>query len=322
MCRKKKEILILGTLPPPVGGVTIHVQRLLGLLEREKIPYSFCPIRKTPFWSLLRQIISHKVIHLHISHIPATFFLALICCVLQKKLIMTRHGDICRHRGFLYHIDLWSIRLASVPILLNQISFSIARKYNCNALLMSAFLPPATEEILSKQFNKMLLCIRKRYRYLFVTNAFNLSFDDDGKEIYGITELIEIFRDHPDLFLVAATCNEKYFQYLLKKGIFLPDNVLILQEPVSFWALLKLADGMIRHTTTDGDSLSVREALYLGKEVLVTDCVPRPAGAIVYHDRNELVRFLENFIPGRVVGKSAAEDGTKIITLYRRFLEL
>lgn len=37
----KQALLILGSLPPPIGGVTIHVKRLLEFLEKKSISYSF-----------------------------------------------------------------------------------------------------------------------------------------------------------------------------------------------------------------------------------------------------------------------------------------
>ena len=39
---------------------------------------------------------------------------------------------------------------------------------------------------------------------------------------------------------------------------------------------------MIRATSTDGDSLSVREALDSGVRVLATDCVDRPDGVTLF----------------------------------------
>jgi hypothetical protein len=44
----------------------------------------------------------------------------------------------------------------------------------------------------------------------------------------------------------------------------------------------------IRNTTTDGDSISIHEALYLGKQVWATDCVMRPDGVNVYSKLDEM----------------------------------
>ena len=51
---------------------------------------------------------------------------------------------------------------------------------------------------------------------------------------------------------------------------------------------------MIRGTFSDGDSLSVREALMLRKKVIATDCVDRPAGVTLfkYNDADTLFKAL------------------------------
>ena len=42
----------------------------------------------------------------------------------------------------------------------------------------------------------------------------------------------------------------------------------------------------IRPTNTDGDSISVREALYFDIPCISSDVVPRPPGTIVFKNRN------------------------------------
>ena len=41
------HVLILGSLPPPVGGVSIHVQRLVDALEKNAIPFSFLSLKSS-----------------------------------------------------------------------------------------------------------------------------------------------------------------------------------------------------------------------------------------------------------------------------------
>ena len=47
---------------------------------------------------------------------------------------------------------------------------------------------------------------------------------------------------------------------------------------IHFFEILKLSDCLIRNTTTDGDSISIKEAIYLNKKVIATNCVDRPEG--------------------------------------------
>lgn len=37
----KAQILIIGKIPPPIGGVTIHIQRLIQCLQNNDIEYQY-----------------------------------------------------------------------------------------------------------------------------------------------------------------------------------------------------------------------------------------------------------------------------------------
>ena len=70
-------LLIIGSLPETsgIGGVTIHVSRLLELLEERKIMYSFIDYRTASIFSILKSILRNKVIHLHATNSYFKFFL-------------------------------------------------------------------------------------------------------------------------------------------------------------------------------------------------------------------------------------------------------
>lgn len=40
-----EKIMLLGTLPPPIGGVTVHIRRLMGELKKEGVSFSFVDLR-------------------------------------------------------------------------------------------------------------------------------------------------------------------------------------------------------------------------------------------------------------------------------------
>ena len=46
------------------------------------------------------------------------------------------------------------------------------------------------------------------------------------------------------------------------------------------------SDLVVRPTNTDGDSLSIREAIFLGKPVITSDVVERPDGSILHRNRD------------------------------------
>ena len=61
-------------------------------------------------------------------------------------------------------------------------------------------------------------------------------------------------------------------------------NVLFISFAHNFVAILNYVDFFIRNTTTDGDSVSIHEALATDTKVYATNCVSRPDNVFVYDD--------------------------------------
>jgi glycosyltransferase involved in cell wall biosynthesis len=323
----KPLLLIIGKVPPPIGGVTIHVQRLYSKLKKISYPFVFFSLSIKNILIILRVILSVKIVHLHSSNPYIRFILALYCRLLSKKILITYHGNIGRFSIYKNQIDNLSIRLAFVPIALNQGSYMISRSINKNTRLISAFIPPDINELYdSVETEKKIYEFSKNYKLLFFTNAFNVSFDSRGKETYGISQLVNIFFQLPDKGLIFSDPSGNYKKYLETKFSSLPDNLLILNYNHDFITVIRHASVMIRATTTDGDSLSVREALFLGKRVIASDCVSRPNGVILYKTGNQddLMRIIKTVhldIDFTLSADSAIDSSLELISLYNEYLK-
>ena len=79
---------------------------------------------------------------------------------------------------------------------------------------------------------------------------------------------------------------------------------------------MKITDIFIRNTSKDGDSLSVKEALFLKKRVLCTDVVERPGGVQLfkYSDKKSFEACLKQNEPSNMPDVESGE--VKIIELY------
>lgn len=64
------------------------------------------------------------------------------------------------------------------------------------------------------------------------------------------------------------------------------DHVLLHTTPGPFVPVLAASDVFVRPSNTDGDAISVREALYLGVPTVASDAVARPAGAVLFPTRD------------------------------------
>ncbi|MFB5944269.1 hypothetical protein [Albibacterium profundi] len=314
-----KQLLIMGKLPPPIGGVTIHVSRLLIILRSQDVDCQFYKLTILTLLGLPMTLIGYKCIHIHSSNPFVRLYSAVICKITNTKSIITFHGNIGRYGpGFKNSIDKLTIWLASKPIVLNANSFNVAKKINANSELISAFIPPKVEsEILCEKIFQKIKLMKLNHNLLFSTNAYNMTFDSNGAETYGIVEIIEIFRMRPEYGLVVSDPSSAYSKYFAAKKNNIPSNILIISEEHSFYKVMELCDVTIRNTTTDGDSLSVKESLYLNKTTLATDVVKRPNGCVTYELGkldNVINRINENI---RTIIPEVENGADRLISLYK-----
>jgi glycosyltransferase involved in cell wall biosynthesis len=126
-----------------------------------------------------------------------------------------------------------------------------------------------------------------------------------GTSLYGWHVLLAAFRELPEecrLHLAFYNSyDEPYFQALLAL-ISGDPRILITRDlsPEEFASLLRESDVFIRPTETDGDSIAVRESLYLGLKVVASDAVSRPTGCVLFRTgdssdlANKLLQELKN----------------------------
>lgn len=281
----RNNLLVMGKIPPPIGGVTIHVKRLLDKLEVEnEINFSFKTLNNKSFLLIPLYIFNYRMIHLHTSSPFLRFYFAFFSNFSASTSIITYHGDLDRYSSVLLtQLNRYSIKWCSIPIVLNKSSYLIANRLNKNTQQISSFISPnLAEEYLPLEYLTKIKKLKQNVRQLYCTNAYGLTYDKNGIEIYGILEIINLFRSDSDRGLILSDPSGAYKNELKKLAIELPTNVIILNGNHSFYKVISLCDVSIRNTSTDGDSISVKESLFLNKITLCTDVVSRPEGVITY----------------------------------------
>lgn len=317
------KVLIIGRVPPPVGGVTVHVSRLLEALKQSKSAcFEFTDYRKIPLRTCWK-VLHYNVIHLHSSSPYLQLVLALICRLLFKKSIVTFHGNLGRY-GLIknFAVNL-SVFLCSTPVVLNAESLQKAQKLNRNATLITSFIPSSIPPAHNPQLLEKIYQFRKMHKFLFCTNAWKLTFDKHGKETYGIAGIVRNLERTTEAGLIISDPSGNYAAYI--QNIFgqIPDNVFIINEFHDFRNVLKLCDAYIRNTTTDGDSLSIYEAIEQKVTVFASDCVTRPAVCRLFC-KIELVDFVSELKLVERIKRPDSEECEnaveKILDLYQRYL--
>jgi hypothetical protein len=319
------QLLIIGKLPPPIGGVTVHIQRLCNVLKKEAFPFLFCELSKGNIFSTIYNILLVPVVHYHVCNPYGVLFFGIYSRLLKKKFLFTYHGNIGTETGLRKKALILGIKITSVPIVLNQDSFNIAHNLNKNTQLFVAFIPPEIDTLLlDNETEKIVSDFRKTYRLIFATNASAVAFDSKGSEIYGISHLVQIFSEMPQKGLIISDPSGNYKKYLMEIFNSFPENILILSYQHDFVPIIQYSSVLIRATTTDGDSLSIKEALFLKKWVIASDCVTRSDDVLLYktNDRNDLIRAIESIKPNTepVIHTEIVDGSIQLIALYHRLL--
>ncbi|QRR03238.1 hypothetical protein [Dyadobacter sandarakinus] len=279
-----KPVLIIGKVPPPVGGVAVHVARLVAGLSAKKQNFYFCNLRKTTPVHLAYYLIRYQIIHLHTSNPWFQLSVAVFSRIFSKTLMITYHGNWGRYHALKNLAVRLSARLCRYPLVQNKESLAPALSENPNARCIPVYIASDDKRLLPESVSGMLTRLRLTYKYVFCTHAWNVAFDKYGREIYGISELAAHLRQFPRSVLVVADPSGRYRVYLEKIMGKVPDNVLIMQGSFDFRSILDHCDGFIRNTTTDGSCISIEEALAQHKVVLASNAVSRSPGCRLFSD--------------------------------------
>ena len=277
-------VLIIGRIPPPIGGVTIYVSRLVENLKRENFETHFLDLSLKSVLLPTFIFSKFKVIHLIASHPIIRFYFSVLCLIGRKRLIITYTDNLGEFTNLFYNfVNITSVKLSNVPVLLNNNSFQIGYGLNSSAKLISSFIPPATDDSKIAELQNNIHVFLNGYDVIFCTNAFDVCFDQFGKEMYGIMTLIEIFNVLPEKGLIISDPSGNYKKYIYNHNIILNENIILISNnKYNFLDVIKSSNCLIRATTTDGDSISIHEALYLNKDVICSNCVNRPEDCILY----------------------------------------
>ncbi|EAS46291.1 hypothetical protein GB2207_06004 [marine gamma proteobacterium HTCC2207] len=268
--------LIIGRIPEVnnIGGVGIFVSRLLVSSKYlNSIGYTFYSTKKWQLLKLIRVIYQSSFVHFNGSNPAAMFFVALVCKVLDKELILSIHSEVGISKGVLKRLEEYAIKLAHAPVV-GIGSEAVAKALNSRTETSSAFIPPIqsddlfVDSVLKSLSNKKIFC----------TNANAFNFDSFGREIYGITCLVDYFENQGDYTLVVVDSSGAYTSYYESKNF---SNVVFIDRDIDFCYLIQNSFCFVRFTSTDGDAVSVMESLSYGVPVIATDCVLRPDTCIL-----------------------------------------
>ncbi|MBF4454320.1 glycosyltransferase [Acinetobacter sp. SK-43] len=317
------KIFFIGKLPSPIGGVTVFNQRKLEQLSNNTKNAKIVLLEpcKKNILKIVTALRSKEIKHLSASN----FILILLAC------FFARYGTVVFYdhnssRHFLslvgwkkkvylkFFLKCKNIMLVNEHLKENYKVFNRFQDINHKFETVSAFLPPAKAELkdILHTYDPMLLelyktTLKNQQRKIILTSAFQPNLDAKGADIYTLGSLIDIFaklapKYKHDYFLIAiASYPETSFSQEIRAKVRSLtgkyDNLIFLEDDKKIWPLLQVTKLFIRATTTDGDSVSLREALYFGAPVLASDVVPRPDGVMLFNlEKDDLSQKVDEYL--------------------------
>lgn len=302
------KVLITGPIMPPAGGISIHISRLQNLLDEEfefdyvdeSIQYKkdYYNIRSLSAILYLKKAIETDVFFIHSGNGFFKKMHILLAKFLNKKIIITIHGYRNRKNWIFRNIDKYIFELSDKIILVNEdILQRIHLNLNKKCIVKNAFLPPIMQnEVLhSNQLKKWITKSKSLNKIILCANASRLD-THNNEDLYGLDMCVEVTRRLIDnnfpvtlIFIVSSLDKGKnrFYHFIdLIKTLKLEDEILLIKENDSFVKIIEESDIVLRPTNTDGDAITVREAIYLGKTVLASDIVKRPEGTSLFKNRD------------------------------------
>jgi len=310
----------------------MHMNRLMGLLNED---VDFLVLDDSPLsiskheynlrniWSLcsnLRLIKSSDVIHIHCGNWILRIVLIVIAKLFRKKIIVTLHSyRLVKIRKYLTNKSLF---LTNKIICVNErIAHDVKIKDKC--IVKEAFLPPTNhhEDELPEEIEGFL--IQNRERFILCANASKL-IEFKGEDLYGLDQCIEVAKlakkqkTQLSIIFVIGIIDElnPLFQSYTREiaDHSLGEFIKIYPKSLSFITLVQKCDVVLRPTLSDGDALTVREALFFNKAVIASDVVKRPQGTVLYKtgDALDLYKKVQELIASKITRGSSLFINTEL----------
>jgi glycosyltransferase involved in cell wall biosynthesis len=331
------RVAILGIYPPPYGGVSVHIQRVMDCFSMQNNALLFWPTeqRRTLFpvylvrlwWRLV--IFRPKYLYYHSTYLASSplELLALIIFrwFLQYQIFIVDHD--CRHlhkrRNLTRKLYRWIIERVHAVICIGELTKQSYVTYAMDVAHMvveDAFIVPIKRNahLIRQTYPSSLAIFMKEHTPLLLVSAAHLMCID-GKDMYGIDTtlwlLAGITHEYPDVGLIIGLPrigDEKYFALLQHqmKRLQVIEHIYIMHGNKELWPLFEQVDLFLRPTRTDGDSISVREALYFKVPVVASNVCARPSGVYCFnlHDNEHAISVTKKVLRECVYGSYRERD--------------
>ena len=314
-------------IPPPYGGVSTYVKRLILRLNQLGITTGgyylsdctdsiiqdsnlFHKWKWMPTHLFLFRIIQYafetrkyKIVHSHFS-LEGMLYLWFLRTFCNKKIIITVHNAMVNdylaktnflNRFFLKKMSQFQdVTWIAVSPQVKSSLLDLNLEFASDIHVIPAYIPP-----IKKQNSELPISLQRyidSYSKVMVFYGHSL-MQYSGNDVYGFDIVLRLYaslsadeRCNIGLVYCIATCSEGEFASILAKAKSMGVDKSIFWQVGALddmTSLWEQADVYVRPTYTDGDSVAVREALDMGVQVVASNVCQRPEKVITYKYGND-----------------------------------
>lgn len=348
------KVDIIGTYPPPIGGTSVHLQRLYDCCMKEGIEARVLDTHgrectdddrrnivhivdyKRFLWKYLVDR-SADIIHSHTHSWTERMILTMKAKLCRQKIVFTFHSFRDSYSNFS------PIQKLSVFIVKKYSDYFIATSSHVKeklirwgvaeeklSMINPFILPDNSSKVkLEENIEKAI----EPFPIILCANASNNDHYNDA-DLYGLDMCVALQakmrkKYHCCFVYVLTKITDKSYLEKIRDRITelnVEDSFFLLTEPINFSALLLRASICIRPTNTDSWALTVSEALYLQCPVIASDVYMREKGCILFKTRCQedldkktdmVLADLQNYRE-KLKNIDISDEHSKIFGIYRQ----
>ncbi|MBJ9991089.1 glycosyltransferase family 4 protein [Paenibacillus sp. S28] len=313
------KIVIVGPLPPPIGGISVHIRRLSRLLQRqgmECIVYnesghrgdSLNVVPMLSYRRFLLQIpfIQGDLIHFHTIDKRLRLLLG-VYRLLGKKIMLTVHGESLAQQlkessPLMRRMLLRSLKSLNGIVCVNPATTQMLLDqgfHSDRVKTIPAYIHPEDREEDARAIPAEVHAFLDGRGFVISANGFIRQLPEG--DAYGVNLLIEVMRELKSrglavrcLFAVLGSAGQSaeerlYYEQLRNRvrGYGLDDSFSWYEaEQTELYPILKKSHLFIRPTLTDGYGVSIAEALRFQIPAVASNVCRRPEGTVLFSSGN------------------------------------
>lgn len=317
---RNNKVIIIGPYPPPYGGISVHIERIYEYIKDYPVqiydsssPNSSASlpgnvVKLTNLSRLGLFLKPHHLIHYHSTSIRMRILLGLVA-IFNPLVFIHVHGASLvdqittnNFKGRFLKVLLKKVNLISSN---PQIAGFIDNNLSCRAHYQyDAFIPPKYNERVVEEVMSSIKWPNTKY----VISMGGWFAKYKSKDLYGydlmLSALNTLRTKGMDVSIVASVNGindrELYESFIQKRDQYSLERYfyLITEDLPELYPILLESDLFVRPTNTDGNAVSIKEALWFEVPVLASDVVSRPKHTSTFKNRdvNSLTQQIETLL--------------------------